>query len=111
MAQKYFFSLLMTITFFLYSCGKGSSNEGAGIIATPPITGNSSFLNKVQETSYFCDEAECPKYFVAVAVNNLGDAHPTWCTGTVIKNGQVLTSKTCFGEFFLKAIALALIMF
>ncbi len=88
---------------FLSGCGKDSESGPAQKPITPPITGNSDFLGKVSATSFFCDEAECPSYTVAVAVNNLGNIHPTWCTGTVLKNGQVLTSKSCFGEFFFEA--------
>lgn len=108
MAQKYLYSrkiavLGFTLILSVISCGKSSDGGGEGIIVTPPITTNASFLGKVQETSYFCDEAECPNYTVAVAVNILGNVNPTWCTGTVLSNGQVLTSKSCFGEYFFES--------
>jgi len=103
MAQMKIQSLVLVVLITLTGCGKDSGGGEGSIKVTPPITGNSSFLGKVQETSYFCDEAECPNYTVAVAVNNLGDVNPTWCTGTILKNGQVLTSKSCFGEFFFES--------
>lgn len=97
------FKILILGIFLITSCGKNSEDGASLQPVTPPITGNSDFINKVTSTSYFCDEAECPSYTVAVAINNLDSINPTWCTGTVLKNGQVLTSKSCFGEFFFEA--------
>lgn len=83
----------------LVSCGKSKSGDEATRFI-PPITGNENFLDRVNATAFFCDEADCPDYTVAVAVNNLGNLNPTWCTGTVLKNGQVLTARSCFGDYF-----------
>lgn len=101
--KKMIYSPMLLALVLLSSCGKNSSDGPTQQPITPPITGNSDFLSKVVSTSYFCDEAACPSYTVAVAVNNLGNVNPTWCTGTVLKNGQVLTSKSCFGDFFFEA--------
>lgn len=97
-----FYSALICVLLFLSGCGK-DSDDAATVVITPPISGNQNFVEKVRSTAYFCDEAECPSYTVAVAVNNLGNVDPTWCTGTVLKNGQVLTSRSCFGDFFFEA--------
>lgn len=93
--------VLLTLA-LLPSCGKNSS-EDSGVRVTPPLSGNINFLEKVASTAYFCDEAECPSYVVAIAVNNSGNANPSWCTGTLLKSGQVLTSRSCFSQYFFES--------
>lgn len=101
---RFFPRLLLALgLLILVSCGKDSENSVAEKPLELPITSDVDFFQKISSTSYICEEAECPSYTVAVAVNNLGSLQPTWCTGTVLKNGQVLTSKSCFGDYFFES--------